>query len=231
MRTFQFFLLNVFKSLVFILFALSAANAIAYMKINYKTDDLVWFDEQLRDDGYTNFADFFWREKINFDIDLIVPDVEFSGSEMIFTFEDPVIDVKASNFFNSMEITNARAEIVFFPFEGSLITEFLLTFDILDLVKPANGTAQGGSFQAFTLIQDGNTNISHVDFNYYLDNWIYKRHDMEFELNSSVHFRTETAWLTLEKISVPEPFAPALLLTGLALMLLVRGRINPDNQR
>lgn len=230
MRTFQFFRLNLFKSLVFILFALSTSNAIAYMKINYKTDDLVWFDEQLRYDGYTNIADFFWEEKINFDIDLIVPDFEFSGSEMIFTFEDPVIDVKASNFFNSMEITNARAEIVFFPFEESLITEFLLTFDIIDLVKPVNGTAQGGTFSALTIMNAGTpSNINRVNFDYYLDNWIYTRGGMESELSSSVQFRSENSWLTIEKISVPEPFSPALMLTGLAFMFLARVRTKTNN--
>lgn len=231
MNLHRLLLAKVAQALVLIFFVLSASNAVAYMKINYKTDDLRWVDEQLRFDGYTEPADFFWHERISFDISFVVPDFEFSGSEnMYVTFDDAVIDVKASHFFDSILITNSRAEIAFFPHEDSLSTEFFLSFDITDATKPENGSAQGGSFSAFTIINEGNpNNINYVGFDYYLDDWIYKRHEIEYELSSSVQFHTDTSWLTIEKVSVPEPFAPALLLTGMALLLLMRARIKPNN--
>ena len=42
---------------------------------------------------------------------------------------------------------------------------------------------------------------------------------MEWVLDSNVHFTADPIWLTIEKVSVPEPFSPGLLLTGLAFII------------
>jgi len=232
MNVLRFFHSIFAKHLIFIVCALSASNALAYLKINYNSNDLYWQSEELRidDDNYVYAGDFFTSETINFDIVLVIPDFEYSGDGVkILTFANPIIDIKTSNLFSAPAVTNSQFELEFTPWADSFYTYWHLSFDVIDNEKPQNGTARGGSFGGGGSIEwntDGSGyGGSYSEFNYYLDNWIYKRQQMEWVLDSDVYFTGDLSSLTIEKVLVPEPLSPALLLIGLTAIIFARRNI------
>jgi len=232
MKVLRFFHSTFTKHLIFIFCTLSASNAFAYLKVNIHSSDFNWQNEQFRFDGedYANDGDFFMSETINFDIALVIPEFEYSGDDvLVLTHENPVVDIKVSNLFGSLAVTNSRFELELTPWEDEFYTAWYLAFDVIDQETPQNGTASGGSFAASGGIEwrtDGSgSGTGYGDFNYYLDNWVYRRHAMEWVLDSDVHFTADPIWLTIEKISAPEPFSPGLLLTGLAFIIFARRQI------
>jgi hypothetical protein len=217
-----------FKHFIFILFALSASNAFAYLKINYHAPDFIWQSEEYRFDGENNAnaGDFFTSQTFNVDIELIIPEFELPTTDpLLLTFDDVIVDIKVSDLFGTPVVTKSRFELEFIPGD-ELYSAWGLTFDVIDKEKPENGTASGGSFGGGGYIElnaDGSgTGGGHADFNYYLDNWIYRRHDMEWVLDSNVYFVNDLGSLTIEKVAVTEPFSLGLLFTGLAFILLSR---------
>lgn len=219
------------KHLIFILCTVWASGAFAYLKVNYSSGDLTWQSEELRfgDDDYVYYGDFFINQTISFNIDFIIP--EFSATEPeLLIFDDVITNINTSSIFTSPLITNSRFELT--P-DLPQYTAWSLTFDVIDSAPLANGTASGGSFAVGGLIElnpDGSgTSLGSANFLYHWDNWIYKRQQMEWTLNTDVHFANYESQLTIEKISVPEPFSIGLLLTGLSLTVFIRRRIKRIN--
>lgn len=216
------------KYFVVIFFAAWASTASAYYKINYQSADLTWQSEEYRldNDDYAYGGDFFFYETINFDVELIIPEFEFPNVEpVLLTFDDVVVDINTSNLFASPVVTNSRFELELTP-GNVLYPWWSLTFDVVDSQNPGNGAISSGTYSAAGSLEwnaDGSgTGSGYADFMYHLDNWVYQRHDMVWVLDSEVHFVADTNSLTIEKMSVPEPLSPVLLLLGLAGIFATR---------
>lgn len=225
------------KLLIFILCSMNTSNAFAYLKINYNSNDLYWESEEFRFDGddYVYDGDFFLYDQINFDIALIIPEFEHSDNNaLVLTHDNPVIEIKTSTLFSLPIVTNSQFVLELTPWEEGFYTNWHLSFDIIDSQKPQNGTARGGSFAGGGSIEwnadDSGYGGSYSEFNYYLDNWIYKRHEMEWILDSNVRFTGDLSRLTIEKVLVPEPFSPGLLLTGFAFIIFARRKIKQKSK-
>ncbi|MEN0039032.1 MAG: PEP-CTERM sorting domain-containing protein [Cellvibrio sp.] len=212
------------KYLLCILCTAWASSAFAYLKVSYDSGDLTWQSEELRfgDEDYVYYGDFFIDQTISFNVDFIIP--EFSATEPThLIFDDVISNISTSTIFTSPLITNSRFELT--P-DLPLYTAWSLTFDVIDNAPLANGTASGGSFSVGGLIElnpDGSgVSWGSANFLYYWNNWVYRRHDMEWILNTDVHFANFESPLTIEKISVSEPLSLGLLLTGLSLIAFTR---------
>jgi len=225
----SYFFHSIFAKYSFLIFcAVWASNASAYYKINYESADLTWQSEEYRldNDDYAYGGDFFFYETINFDVELIIPEFEFPDVEpVLLTFDDVVVDINTSNLFASPVVTNSRFELELTP--GNVLYPWWnLTFDVVDNQNPTNGITSSGTYSATGSIEwnaDGSgTGSGYADFMYHLDNWVYQRHDMVWVLDSEVHFVADTSSLTIEKISIPEPLSPVLLLLGLAGIFATR---------
>lgn len=207
-------------SLTLILFASTAS---AYMKIDIKSSPLTWYDEyyHLAGDDYRSFMDFFSNEKIEFDIALIIPDLPFETHENFYlTFSNPVVSVNTSTFFNSITIDNSYFVFEQTKGEDYLFSDWAINVTISEDV--GNGETRRGSFYAHGWFTSNNEGaISRAMFDYYQDNWLYRRQSEEYRLFSGAFFEGyEAGTLTVERISVPEPFAPALFLTGLIFIAI-----------
>jgi len=219
------------KHLIFILCTAWASSAFAYLKVSYDSGELTWQSEELRfgDEDYVYYGDFFIDQTIRFNVDFIVP--EFSATEPThLIFDDVITNISTSTIFGSPLVTKSRFELTpDFP----LYTAWSLTFDVIDNAPLATGTASGGSFSVGGLIElnsDGSgVSWGSANFLYHWDNWVYKRHDMQWILNTDVHFANLETQLTIEKVSVPEPFSIGLLLTGLSLIVFSRRKIKRIN--
>lgn len=220
------------KHLIFILCAAWSSNSFAYLKINYDSSESIWESEELRFDGddYVYYwSDFFVNQTIDFDLEIIIPEFELPQTEPVYlTFDDVVVSITASNLFGSPVVTKSRFNLELLP-GNELYPSWGLSFDVIDSQKPSNGTASGGSFWAggsFEWNADGSASgFGDGNFNYYLDNWVYRRQQMEWILNSDVYFRSYESRITIEKVSVPEPFSLALMLTGLSAIVFTRRQI------
>ena len=215
-----------YKPLVFIIFALWGSNALAYLVINYDSNDLMWQSEELRidDDDYASYGDFFIDQTINFKIKIIIPDIESSNPETApSVFNDVIKSISTSNIFTSPLITKSRFELI--P-EGPLFSYWSLTFDVIESGPLTNGTASGGSFSTGGFISwnpDGSgVGNGIANFMYYWDNWVYRRQQMEWILNTDVHFANYESQLTIEKVSVAEPIPLGLLLAGMIFIFFAR---------
>jgi|SRR6187551_921092 len=216
------------KYFFFISCAAWASTASAYLKMNFESSDLIWQSEEYRLDNidYAYEADFFRYQTINFDVEFIIPEFEFPvRAPVLFTYDDVVVGIKTSNLFASPRVTNSRFELELAP-EDDWYPFWTLTFDVVDNQNPENDGIRSGTYSAVGSIEwnaDGSgTGGAWGDFVYHLDNWVYPKHNTEWILDSEVHFVTEFSRLTIEKVSVPEPLSPALLLLGLAGIFAAR---------
>lgn len=214
------------KYLVFMICALWGSNACAYLMIHYNTNDLRWQSEELRfgDDDYAYYGDFFIDQTINFEIQIIIPDINSSdGDTTPLVFNNAVKSISTSNIFSSPLIYKSRFELI--P-EEPLSFYWSLTFELIENEPLTNGTASGGFFSAGGYIErsaDGFRNGGgSANFMYYWDNWIYRRQQMEWILNTDVHFANDENQLTIQKVSVAEPVPIGLLITGLGLIFVMR---------
>lgn len=229
MKVSEFSLSAITKHLIAILCTVWATNALAYLKINYNSTDLSWQSEEYRfgDEDEAHSGDFFINETINFNVDLIIPDVEFPGIGFTqFTFDDAITNISTSNLFGSPLVTNSRFELIQ---EDPWFIYWGLTFDVIESAPLENGTARGGSFSAGGYVEWGPDGSGFGDgssnFMYHWDNWVYQRHDMQWILNSDVQFANYYSQLTIEKVSVPEPFSLGLFLAGLGFIVFTRRKI------
>lgn len=216
------------KYFFFIFCAAWASAASAHYKINYESSDLIWQSEDYRLDGddYISGGDFFSSQTIDFDVELIIPEFEFPDvAPVLYTFDDVVVGIHTSNLFVSPVVTNSRFELELTQ-QNVLVPLWSLSFDVVDNQSSGHNGTSSGRYSATGSIDwdaSGSGNSSGwADFVYYLDNWVYTRHDMEWILDSEVHFTTETNRLTIEKVSVPEPLSPVLLLLSLASIFAAR---------
>lgn len=217
------------KNLVFIIFALWGPNALAYLVINYDSNDLMWQSEELRidDDDYTSYGYFFIDQKINFKIKIIIPEFESSNPETApSVFNDVITSISTSSIFSSPLVTKSQFELI--P-EGPLFSYWSLNFDVIESRPLTNGTASGGSFSTGGFISwnpDGSgTGSGIASFMYYWDNWVYRRQEMEWIINTDVHFATYESQLTIENVSVAEPIPLGLLLAGMSFIFFSRRKI------
>ncbi|HSC68178.1 MAG TPA: hypothetical protein VLC79_10830 [Cellvibrio sp.] len=211
------------KYFIFISCAVWASNTFAYLKISYDSNDLIWQSEELRfgDDDLAYYGDFFINETINFKVDITIPEFSDPGSTHLI-FDDVVRNISTSTIFGAPLVTKSRFEII--P-DVPLYASWRLTFDVVDNAPLANGTASGGLFTAeggIEVTPDGFVaGGGSANFAYYWDNWIYKRQQMEWILNTDVQFVGEGK-IAIEKVSVAEPFLTELFLIGMAALIFSR---------
>ncbi|PUA30207.1 MAG: hypothetical protein B0W54_06760 [Cellvibrio sp. 79] len=223
------YFLSVMITLLSLLFT-QAASA-GYMKYTYQTPVMYATGEQSYDeDGNSPSMEFFWKAEEQFNVEFIIPELDYELEEMeVFykVFEDPVISVTSANFFRNATITSSSFALEAWKVEGFIIQSWSLSIDIADSSFPNNMERRA----SLSL----NGGWDHMTF--YQDNFYIKRcagqYPPEWEMgcwsgtyDSVVEFRGEDTSFPLdeypggifrlfgERVSVPEPLSPLLLLTG-----------------
>lgn len=236
MKTERYFL-SIIITLLSLLFA-QAASA-GYMKYTYQTSLLHATNEQSYDaDGNSPAIDLFWNAEEQFNVEFIIPELEFELEEFeVFyqVFENPVVSVTAANFFNTVIINSSHFRLEVWKVDGQLYQDWWLSIDITDSSFPGDMERR-----AFLSSNNGWDNMTLYQDNYYIKRCA-GQYPPEWEMgcwegtyDSVVEFQGEDASVPLdeypggifrlfgERVSVPEPLSPMLLLTGLVGILFSR---------
>jgi hypothetical protein len=230
-----------FSSIVITLLSLlfTQAASAGYMKYTYQTSIMHATSERTYDkDGYSPPAEFFWNAEEQFNVEFIIPELDYELEEMeVFykVFENPVVSVTSANFFRNATITSSSFALEAWKIDGYIIQSWSLSIDIADNSFPNNverraSLSLNGGWDYMTLYQD----------NYYIKR-CSGHYPPEWEMgcwsgtyDSIVEFQGEDTRLPLdeypggifrlfgERVSVPEPLSPMLLLTGMAGILFSR---------
>ena len=212
-----------------ILLSCTSSTASAHYKIIYETTPLYWEKEWFHfGDNNLDGETFFIDDEISFAATLIVPEFAWdAGGPPTLRYENPVVDVKASEYFGSVDITSSFFELEISEWEGEIFGSWVMGFDILDTNTSSslNGGTSRGSFLASGWLIPDTGGYGGATFTYYLDNWTYRRQQMEWQLYSIVDFLSyDSGKITLETITVPEPKGLLLLLTGFILIFALNAR-------
>ena len=231
-----------FYSMMSILFLfLAAQSAFAgLMKYTYQSSVMKPCCELTIDqEGVQAPVEFFEGAEEQFEIEFIIPEIDFLDlltSSM--TFENPVTRVTSTNLFSEITINSSQFYIEGGEYEGSIYVAWWLYLDITDNSFPNGMTrhalfeASGGSSDYMEFLQE---NFYHrrcagqYPPEMQMDCWegIFDSR-VEFSGNFEGPYLPEDQYpggiyrLYGQRISVPEPFAPLLLLTGLAGIFFVR---------
>lgn len=225
------------KGLAFVITLLGmmalAPFAAAHMLITYKPSSMLWSMERSMDksttsrkmggDGSTWYdSNFFQSEKVELDLSFITPDFDPGSKDLQhLEFYDPLININVSNFFSSFTIDKgAYFSLEIYPEE--LLQIFSLSFSFTE--HNPDGITRRGSFSLFGYLngKDGGASSSN-QFTFEQNNWLHKKQDQTFLLDTIADFKSDnTNSITIKKIGVPEPHAPALLLMGLVCLGVAR---------
>ncbi len=206
----------------------SQAVSAGYMKYTYKSTVMNALGEQTTDQegGVPGAEYFFWNAEEQFEIEFIIPKIDFRDLLTSYmTFENPVTRVTAKRFFSDITINSSQFVIEGGEYEGGIYVVWWLYLDITDSSFP-NGMTRSASFQ---------TSGGHDYMEFIQDNFFYRRcsgsypsrycyeaiYDTYVEFigyydGDNFEYPGGIYRLYGEAISVPEPFAPLLLLTGMA---------------
>lgn len=202
--------------------------AFANMLINYHTSGMSFdreFSSEVNADPKVIFpSDFFYWREMAFEVSFITPDFElYTGAAQHFRFDNSVVEVKAhslrgNDFLNPLVLASGSyLEIYTYPDEEQPSYFFSLTFS--EMGDPADNIFSSGALTSWGRL--GTTPENYDEFVYSQFNWPYTRHDQTWYHDTTTYFvDANTNGMSIEKISVTEPFAPALLLIGLGLIRL-----------
>lgn len=207
-----------------------APCASAYMVITYKTGEMYFQNEKSTEQGATHDFDsyFYDMAQPQFEISFITPDFNLAtGIPQQLIFHDPVVTIS--------EITDS----VDFPRpftidKGSFISFDLSADDSLQLfsfsvsftaaIDPLDGISRHG-----TVTSNGNINPVYLDswnvdaFTFEKNDWTYKRHEEVWIFDTTANFSNESFNpMTIDKVSVPEPYTLVMLFMGLACVTAQR---------
>ena len=204
------------------LMTLLSAHAAAYLKFTYQSADMMYMGEQTAytPDDYSP-SSFFEQEAFQWEVTFVVPDFEV-GISNYFTVENPVVSVTTSNFFESFTIDSSSVTFELWPLppEEDFFSSWNLTFAITEQDSPNIGATRHGIFSASGGLHPDT--LGQSTFTLHQDNWIWTHHNIDWEFDSIVEYWGEGNYTTIEKMSVPEPVAPLLLLSGLTFITVAR---------
>lgn len=209
----------------------SQAASASYMKYTYKSTvmDAYW-ESTVTQEGENYGTELFWGAQEQFEIEFVIPKIDFNDLLTSYaTFDNPVTRVTSMNFFPNATINNSQFVIEAGEYEGEVYVSWWLYLDITDssfsngMTRHASFHTSGGSYDSMDFRQD--------NFFYrrcagqYPPEWemgcfedvydSYVRFEGEYD-GGAIEYPGGIYRLYGEAISVPEPFAPLLLLTGMA---------------
>lgn len=218
-----------FASTIFAM-ALSC-SASAYMKYTYETALMKWaWDEtSYYEDGTSARSEALWYSEFQFSIDFIIPEINFDlddGEVRVYEFHNPVVSVTTSDLFQTVSVESSHFFMETWKAEGDIYKSWYLNLDITSpgfpLGEGLSASIKSGNdsdsmqlrLDKFRHTSRGFTQIIDVDafFSGYYYGPPFPEPDGIYRLTS-------------QKISVPEPFSPLLLLTGLAGIFVTRKRL------
>lgn len=222
----------------------SQAASAGYMKYTYKSTvmDAYW-ESTVTQEGENYGTELFWGAQEQFEIEFVIPEIDFNDLLTSYaTFDNPVTRVTSMNFFPDATINNSQFIIEASEYEGEIYVSWWLYLDISDYGF-SNGMSRHASFQTTGGSSDY-MNFNQEDYHYkrcagqYPPEWemgcheaLYDSHvefSGDYEGNSN-EYPGGIYRLYGEAISVPEPLAALLLLTGLAGIFFSR-RVTFRNQ-
>jgi len=236
MKTERYFLLII---LPLLLIPCAQSASAAFMKYTYQTPLMnVTSEHSYDDDGIQPARELFLNATEQLDIAMILPEIEFELEDMeVFykVYDNPVVSITGSTFFNTITIDSSQFIFETWKADGEIYQDWWLTFDITDSNYP-DDMERRASFTS-TLWS------SHMTL--YQDNYYARgcagQYPPEWEMgcwegvyDSVVEFQREDISppddeypggidrMIGQRISVSEPLAPILLLTGLAGLFFKR---------
>lgn len=225
-------------SMISILFLfIGAQSAFAgYMKYTYTTAVMNACCEQtVTQDGENFGTELFWDTQEQLEIEFVIPEIDFIDLLTSYaTFENPVTRVVATNFFPNITINSSQFIIEASGNADEFYLSWWLYLDITDSSFP-NGMTRNASFKT-------SGDFDYMRFNQ--DNFYYRRCAGQYppEWNMGCYENVYDSYVEFagyyeggnteypggiyrlhgERISVPEPFSPLLLLTGFAGIFFAR---------
>ena len=229
MKTERYFL-SIILPLLLIPFAQSASAAL--VKYTYQTPIMNLTSERsYDDDGLQPARELFSGATEQFDIELILPEIDFELEEMeVFykVYDNPVVSIIGSTFFNTITIDSSQFIFEVWKVDGEIYQDWWLSFAITGNNYP-NGMERRASFRSTG---------SSSNMTLYQDNYFARgcagQYPPEWEMgcwegvyDSVVEFEGYydsppdgeypggIYRMSGQRISVSEPLTPILLLTGL----------------
>lgn len=200
-----------------------APCAAAHMLITYHTNEMP-FDREFatevgRNPPVTVPSSFLYWRIVKFEISFMTPDFELAtGEAQHLQFDDPVITLKAfslvgDDFLNPLTLASGSHLIIdTYPDEELPSYSFSLKFS--EAGNPNDNLFSNGALDSWGRLGDGQEHYDEFAFNRF--NWPFSMHDQTWYHDTTTYFfDTNVNEITIEHISLPEPFAPVLMLMGL----------------
>lgn len=213
-------------------FSLAIPYANAYMLVTYQTDEMSWDREFSVEsssvDPVVFDSDFLYWRRVKFDISFMTPDFELvMGEEQHITFNDPSITVNAhslagDDFVNPLVVASGSS-ISFHVYPDETPT-FSFSIKFSEVGNPSDSVFSYGSLDSWGGLEPADPYpVNYDEFMIKQFDWPYSRHDQTWYFDTTSYFvDANYNKMTIEKISLPEPNMPTLLITGLALTISLR---------
>lgn len=205
---------------------LFTSSAFAYIKITYEGSFIPWESEYTEYGDWGEPSSFFQNDVAHIEATFIIPDFQVPLDEWKYLeFKNSAIAVKSS-FFDSVTI-DPESYIGFSYYPGNTNSNFYISLAFTAADTPTTGANRHGLFTTNGMFDEGYSDVitRQEAFTLTQNNWIWKNEFDEVLIPSttaSFFNSTTNARLNIERVTVPEPLSPLLLLSGLAGIFVVR---------